>query len=100
MSYQSPLSYPTSTCQKRPSLREPELTIVGEEVKSSEGDIIGLFITATVPSGGTPEEVCQQIRAMGGLLFLIGALIMAYNLVRTVHGERRQEAAVLVPAAA
>lgn len=49
--------------------REPELTIVGEEVKSSEGDIIGLFITATVPSGGTPEEVCQQIRAMGGLTY-------------------------------
>jgi cytochrome c oxidase cbb3-type subunit 1 len=33
------------------------------------------------------------IRATGGLLFLIGSLIMVYNLVRTVRGELRTEAA-------
>jgi cytochrome c oxidase cbb3-type subunit 1 len=40
------------------------------------------------------------IRAAGGALYLIGALIMAYNLVRTVAGERRGEsaAAISVPA--
>ncbi|WP_207480823.1 cytochrome-c oxidase, cbb3-type subunit I [Arenibaculum pallidiluteum] len=31
------------------------------------------------------------IRAMGGLLFLIGALVMAYNLVRTIRGDLRVE---------
>jgi cytochrome c oxidase cbb3-type subunit 1 len=30
------------------------------------------------------------IRAIGGLLFLIGALIMAYNVWRTIRGEIRQ----------
>ena len=34
------------------------------------------------------------IRAMGGVLFLIGALMMAYNLVRTIRGDVRQEEAV------
>jgi cytochrome c oxidase cbb3-type subunit I len=33
------------------------------------------------------------IRALGGLLFVIGALIMAYNLWRTMRGDLRDEAA-------
>ena len=49
--------------------REPELTIVGEEVGTTEGDIIGLFLTASVASGGRPEEVCDAIHAMGGLTY-------------------------------
>jgi cytochrome c oxidase cbb3-type subunit 1 len=37
------------------------------------------------------------IRMLGGLLFLLGALIMVYNLVRTVRGDRRSEDAVGTP---
>ena len=42
------------------------------------------------------------IRALGGALFLIGALIMVYNLWRTARGDLRAEAGntPLVPAAA
>jgi predicted metal-dependent phosphoesterase TrpH len=47
----------------------PELVIVGEEVRTTEGEIIGLFLTGTVPAGGTPEEVCDAIHAMGGLTY-------------------------------
>lgn len=47
----------------------PELAIVGEEVRTREGDIIGLFITRTIPAGGTPEDVCDAIHAMGGLTY-------------------------------
>ena len=32
------------------------------------------------------------IRALGGILFLIGALIMVYNLWRTIRGDVREEA--------
>ena len=32
------------------------------------------------------------IRAMGGVLFLIGSLIMVYNLIRTARGDVREEA--------
>jgi cytochrome c oxidase cbb3-type subunit 1 len=38
------------------------------------------------------------IRAVGGLLFLIGSLIMAYNVWRTIRGDVRQE--TKLPAAA
>jgi len=41
------------------------------------------------------------IRAFGGSLFLLGALIMAYNLWRTVRGDIRQESRIgAAPAAA
>jgi cytochrome c oxidase cbb3-type subunit 1 len=38
------------------------------------------------------------IRAFGGLLFLIGGLIMAYNLWRTVRGDLRDEVLLAPPA--
>ena len=38
------------------------------------------------------------IRALGGVLFLTGALIMAYNLWRTVRGDVRVEAGLSAPA--
>ena len=31
------------------------------------------------------------LRVLGGLMYLVGALIMAYNLIRTVRGEKRAE---------
>jgi cytochrome c oxidase cbb3-type subunit 1 len=37
------------------------------------------------------------IRALGGVLFLAGGLIMAYNLWRTVRGDLRQEEALAAP---
>ena len=40
------------------------------------------------------------IRALGGVLFLLGALIMAYNLWRTIRGDVRVEAGLPQPAAA
>ncbi|MDJ0942350.1 MAG: cytochrome-c oxidase, cbb3-type subunit I [Kiloniellales bacterium] len=39
------------------------------------------------------------IRALGGVLFLIGALIMVYNLWRTARGEVRQEVRAAAPVA-
>ncbi len=36
------------------------------------------------------------IRAFGGVLFLLGALIMVYNLIRTMRGEIREEEAMVV----
>ena len=38
------------------------------------------------------------IRALGGLLFLIGALIMAYNVIQTVRGVAQREPAAAQPA--
>ena len=34
-----------------------------------------------------------MIRAIGGLLFIIGSLIMAYNVWRTIRGDALQDEA-------
>ena len=39
-------------------------------MKTSEGEVIGLFLTATVPQGLTPEETMDRIHGMGGLVYL------------------------------
>ncbi len=48
----------------------PCRVIVGEEVKTYVGEIIGLFLTERIPGGLQPVEVCERIRAQGGLVYL------------------------------
>ena len=40
------------------------------------------------------------IRALGGLLYLLGALVMVYNCWRTIRGDQRQEGRLAVPTSA
>ena len=50
--------------------QEPELVIAGEEVKTTEGEVIGLFIDHTIKAWQRPEAVMDEIHAMGGLVYL------------------------------
>jgi hypothetical protein len=44
------------------------LIIVGEEIKTSEGEITGLFLKESIPSGLTPENTLDRIKSQGGLV--------------------------------
>jgi predicted metal-dependent phosphoesterase TrpH len=44
--------------------------IIGEEISTTEGEIIGLFLTSRIAPGLTPEETVKQIKAQGGLVSL------------------------------
>lgn len=44
--------------------------IVGEEVTTSEGELIGLFLEREIPAGLSPEETIDRIRVQGGLVLL------------------------------
>ncbi len=44
--------------------------IVGEEVKSSEGEVIGLFLERTIPGGMTFAESIAAIREQGGIVYV------------------------------
>lgn len=47
----------------------PELTvIVGEEIKTSDGDLIGIFLRELVPPGLSAAEAIAAIREQGGLV--------------------------------
>src|SRR5205823_13032303 len=48
----------------------PELTIVGEEAKTREGELIGLFITRRIPPFLRPEESMDLVHEMGGLTYI------------------------------
>ena len=44
--------------------------IVGEEVRTPYGDVIGLFLTERIPYVLPLEEVIARIRAQGGLVYI------------------------------
>lgn len=44
--------------------------IVGEEVKTSAGELIGLFLTERVPFGLKPHEAVEAIKRQGGLVYV------------------------------
>jgi len=46
----------------------PLLVIVGEEIDTTKGEILGLFLKEEIPGGFTPEEAMARIRAQGGLV--------------------------------
>jgi hypothetical protein len=48
----------------------PCRVIVGEEIRSTQGEIIGLFLDERVPFGLTPQETATRIRAQGGLVYI------------------------------
>lgn len=48
--------------------KAPFRVIVGEEIKTSEGEIIGYFLQDEIRSGLTPEETVAEIKKQGGLV--------------------------------
>lgn len=51
--------------------RHPEAIIPGEEVKTAEGvDVIGLYLSEEIPRGTPAREVCERVRAQGGVAYL------------------------------
>ncbi|MHB1134574.1 MAG: PHP domain-containing protein [Chloroflexota bacterium] len=53
-------------------LREmaPFMVVVGEEIKTTEGEIVGLFLSELVPALLSPEETIARIRAQGGVVYV------------------------------
>lgn len=48
--------------------KAPFQVIIGEEIKTSEGEIIGYFLRDEIKSGLTPEETVAEIKKQGGLV--------------------------------
>jgi predicted metal-dependent phosphoesterase TrpH len=50
--------------------RLPCRVIVGEELRTHAGEIIGLFLTERVPFGVSAEDAAHRIRDQGGLVYI------------------------------
>jgi len=44
--------------------------IVGEEIRTIEGEIVGLFLTSFIPPRLSPEETLSEIRRQGGFVYV------------------------------
>ena len=44
--------------------------IVGEEVKTSQGEVVGLFLKETIPAGMTFAETIAAIKSQGGVVYV------------------------------
>ena len=50
--------------------RLPCRVVVGEELRTHAGELIGLFLTERIPFGTSPREAAERIRAQGGLVYV------------------------------
>jgi predicted metal-dependent phosphoesterase TrpH len=48
--------------------RAPDRILVGEEIKTTHGELLALFIEDEVPEGLSPEETIERVRAQQGLI--------------------------------
>lgn len=48
----------------------PFRVIPGEEIKTTRGEIIGLFLQDEVARGKSPRDTAEEIRAQGGLVYV------------------------------
>jgi predicted metal-dependent phosphoesterase TrpH len=46
----------------------PDLVIVGEEIKTTQGEIIAYYVREEVPAGLSPEETIERLRAQGAII--------------------------------
>lgn len=47
---------------------DPQRIIVGQEIYTTEGELIAYFLTQTVPAGCTPRQAVEQVHAQGGIV--------------------------------
>ncbi|MBZ0301793.1 MAG: PHP domain-containing protein, partial [Anaerolineae bacterium] len=46
----------------------PELVIVGEEIMTTEGEILAYFVRESIPAGLSPEETIRNLRDQGAVI--------------------------------
>ncbi|GAA4173501.1 PHP domain-containing protein [Gryllotalpicola koreensis] len=66
--------------------------VIGEEIRTPKGEIIGLFLTERIPYVLQPREVIQLIREQGGLVYVPHPLDperlgMRADTIRELHAE-------------
>lgn len=57
--------------------------IVGEEMRTHAGELIGLFLTERVPQGLPPKETARRIRDQGGIVYVPHPFDEMRNNLRT-----------------
>jgi predicted metal-dependent phosphoesterase TrpH len=87
-------------------LEAGHVAVIGQEILTTEGEIIGLFLQKAVPSRLSPEETVDAIKGQGGLVYLehpydprrrnlreeaIERIAAQIDIVEVVNGRSRPE---------
>jgi predicted metal-dependent phosphoesterase TrpH len=70
---------------------EPDRVIVGEEIKTTQGELLAFFLRETVPAGLAPEAAIEQLRAQGAFISVSHPL----DSLRSGAWERQDLLAIL-----
>ncbi|HEY4028126.1 MAG TPA: PHP domain-containing protein [Candidatus Dormibacteraeota bacterium] len=62
--------------------------VVGQEVTTTDGEVIGLFLDGPVPAGLSADEAVRRIKAQGGLVYLQHPYDTRRRALREVAIER------------
>lgn len=68
----------------------PELVLVGEEIMTTEGELLAYFVRQSVPRGLTPDETIQRLRNQGAVISV------AHPFDRLRKGAWREEALLAI----
>jgi predicted metal-dependent phosphoesterase TrpH len=83
-----------------------QAAVIGQEILTTEGELIGLFLQHSVPSRHSPEETVEAIKGQGGLVYLehpydttrrnlrveaIERIASRIDIVEVVNGRSRPE---------
>jgi len=70
----------------------PELTIIGEEIMTTQGELLGYFLKEEIPPGLSPAETIARLRAQGA------AVSVSHPFDRLRHGAWREaDLAAILP---
>ncbi|MDX1991576.1 MAG: PHP domain-containing protein [bacterium] len=58
----------TAEGAKQLQQKAPELIIVGEEIMTTQGELLAYFVKETVPEGLTPDETIDRLRQQGAVI--------------------------------
>jgi hypothetical protein len=62
---------------------DPEKFIVGEEIKTQQGELLGIFVKELVPAGLTPLETIDILRSQGAFI----SVSHPFDIFRSGHWE-------------
>lgn len=71
--------------------RAPDLAIVGEEVMTTQGELLAFFVREVVPAGLAPSEAIARLRAQGAVI----SVSHPFDRYRQGHWQASDLAAIL-----
>lgn len=62
---------------------DPELVIVGEEIKTTRGEILAAFVTEEIPAGLSPQETIHRLKGQGAFI----SISHPFDIYRSGHWD-------------